>query len=54
VFVVQGGAISLTYSPSGATSGNTVRVQLAPASADGRIINNRSLVGGVWVITLTQ
>jgi hypothetical protein len=54
VFVVQGGAISLTYSPAGASTSNTVRVQLAPASADGRIINNRSLVGGVWVITLTQ
>jgi hypothetical protein len=54
VFIVQGGAIALTYSPAGAATGNTVRVQLAPASADGRIINNRSLVGGVWVITLTQ
>ena len=54
VFVVQGGAIALTYSPSGASTATTVRVQLAPASADGRIINNRSLVGGVWTITLTQ
>jgi hypothetical protein len=53
VFVVQGGAISLNYSPSGATSSTTVRIQLAPASADGRIIGNRSLAGGVWVITLT-
>jgi len=53
VFVVQGGAISLTYSASGASTSTTVRVQLAPASADGKIISNRSLAGGVWVITLT-
>lgn len=53
VFVVQGGAISLTYAATGATSATTVRVQIAPASADGKIISNRSLAGGVWVITLT-
>jgi hypothetical protein len=51
VFTVQGGSVSVTYSTAGAASG-TAGIQLSPAGRDGGIIGNRTLIGGVWNITL--
>jgi hypothetical protein len=52
-YTVAGGSVTLTYSTSGASLG-TARVQLAPASNDGALLGNRSLLGGVHQIQITQ
>jgi hypothetical protein len=41
----------VTYSTAGASPG-TARIQIAPSANDGTLIGNRSLVGGVHVITV--
>jgi hypothetical protein len=52
-YTVAEGTVTLTYSTSGASLG-TARVQLAPASNDGALLGNRSLLGGVHQIQITQ
>jgi hypothetical protein len=49
VFTVQGGSVTVTYSPSGVPKG-TARIQLIPADPDGNRVGNYSLIGGVWPI----
>jgi hypothetical protein len=53
VFTVQGGSISVTYSPSGASVG-TATIQAVPAQPGGALINHTSLYGGTWPITVTN
>jgi hypothetical protein len=53
VFTVQGGSITITYSPAGASSG-TATIQVAPAQPNGTKIGNASLFGGTWAITVTN
>jgi hypothetical protein len=53
IFTVQGGSITVTYSPSGASLG-TALVQVAPADPNGNRIGNTSLFGGTWAITVTN
>lgn len=53
VFTVTGGAVTVTYSTAGASVG-TVKVQALPAKADGTAIGGTTLVGGVWVINVTN
>jgi len=52
VFAVKDGSVTVTYSPG--TSNGTARIQLIPAYPDGRKIGNFSLIGGVWLITVTN
>jgi hypothetical protein len=52
-YTVNAGSITLTYSTAGASLG-AARIQLAPAAVDGAILGNRSLVGGVQVISVTS
>src|SRR5712664_4221368 len=51
VFTTVNGSITVTYSTAGASVG-TANVQILPAKADGTVINNSVLNGGVWAITI--
>jgi hypothetical protein len=53
VFTTVGGSITVTYSTAGASTG-TATVQILPAKPDGTVINNVTLNGGVWPITITN
>jgi Bacterial Ig-like domain/Carboxypeptidase regulatory-like domain/Bacterial Ig domain len=53
VFTTQGGAISVTYSPSGASVG-AATIQAVPAEPGGTLINRTSLFGGTWAIMVTN
>ncbi len=52
-YTVNGGSVTVTYSTAGASVGQ-VRIQLAPAANDGTLIGNRSLIGGVHLISVTS
>jgi hypothetical protein len=53
VFTTVNGAVTATYSTSGASVG-TARVQILPAKPDGTINGSASLVGGLWAINVTN
>ena len=53
VFTTAKGAVTITYSTSGASAG-TANVQILPAKPDGTVINNVDLYSGVWPITITN
>jgi len=53
-YTVTGGQITVTYSPAGASTGTTARIQIAPAKPDGTVIQSRTLNGGTWDLQLVQ
>jgi len=53
VFTTVNGAVTVTYSTSGASVG-TANVQILPAKPDGTVINNSVLNGGIWSINVTN
>jgi Bacterial Ig-like domain/Carboxypeptidase regulatory-like domain len=53
IFTVTNGAITVTYSTTGASVGTAV-IQALPAKPDGTKIGSTSLIGGVWAISITN
>jgi len=49
---VQNGAVTVQYSPTGANSGTTARIQITAATLDGKPLSNQTLAGGLWAVNL--